>query len=394
MHQILSKIFRARHQSLQGALAAGGLLVGLLMLLLAAQLYLQINRIFYSKDNFSDYLIVSKKIALTNTLFMARADFSEEEIAELRSQSFVKDVAFFKSNQYAAWLYGSESIPIQTELFFEALPDHMLGEVPSDWRWQEGDAQVPIIVSQEFLNLYNFGYALAKGLPQISKSALKLAPSFDVRVYGAQGSKVFKMRVIDLSERVPSILVPESFMDWANKHIGSNRNELPSRLMLHVNNPSDPALQSYMEHKDWQINQERLKASRAGGILQVLMSVLGLIGLLFISLSVAMFVMQFRVLIAESKEEIRLLLQLGYTASMLSNYLFKRFALLLGGIGLLAALLTGLGIFFLGNFLEESGLESSLAPEPLVIVLGLAFMALVALINVWSLRKILAAQQS
>ncbi len=325
---------------------------------------------------------------------MARADFSEEEIAELRSQSFVKEVAFFKSNQYAAWLYGSESIPIQTELFFEALPDHMLGEVPADWRWQEGDAQVPIIVSQEFLNLYNFGYALAKGLPQISKSALKLAPSFNVRIYGAQGSKVFKMRVIDLNERVPSILVPESFMDWANKNIGANRAEPPARLMLHVNNPSDPALQNYMEQKDWQINQERLKASRAGGILQVLMSVLGLIGLLFISLSVAMFVMQFRVLIAESKEEIRLLLQLGYTPTMISRYLLGRFAALLGVIAVLAAALTGVSIFFLGSFLEESGLESSLWPEPLVIVLGLAFMALVAFINVWSLQKALAAQQS
>ena len=394
MHQILSKIFRARHQSLQGALAAGGLLVGLLMLLLATQLYLQINRIFYSKDNFSDYLIVSKKIALTNTLFMARADFSEEEITDLKSQSFVKEVAFFKSNQYAAWLYGSESIPIQTELFFEALPDQMLGEVPNDWRWQEGDDQVPIIVSQEFLNLYNFGYALAKGLPQISKSALKLAPSFNVRIYGAQGSKIFKMRVIDLNERVPSILVPESFMDWANKNIGANRAEPPARLMLHVNNPSDPALQSYMEQKDWQVNQERLKASRAGGILQVLMSVLGLIGLLFISLSVAMFVMQFRVLIAESKEEIRLLLQLGYTPTMISRYLLGRFAALLGVIAVLAAALTGVSIFFLGSFLEESGLESSLWPEPLVIVLGLAFMALVAFINVWSLQKALAAQKS
>ncbi|NJO01951.1 MAG: hypothetical protein HC880_09885 [Bacteroidia bacterium] len=265
MRRLLKKIFRSRRNNTQTLFAGVGFLLGLLLLLVSLQLYLQINRLLQSREKFTEYLILSKKIGLNNTLLLSRANFSPPEIEDLREQSFVEKVGIFTSNQFEVRAYSKGNLPFLTELFFESVPNEFLDVQSPEWSWNPDKAFLPVILSQDMLNLYNFGYALAKGLPQISKSALKLAPSFDVRVYGAQGSKVFKMRVIDLSERVPSILVPESFMDWANKHIGSNRNEPPSRLMLHVNNPSDPALQSYMEQKDWQINQERLKASRAGG---------------------------------------------------------------------------------------------------------------------------------
>ncbi|EAY30266.1 ABC transporter permease family protein [Microscilla marina] len=391
MNKILNKIFRSR-QSLGQFLFAGlGFLLGLLMLLLSVQLYIQVNKVLNPKNTYPEYLIVSKQVGLGNMLTMARASFRKKDLRSLKRQPFVEDIGEFKSNQYKVIAFAKGKIPFYSELFFESVPDQMIGEIPEGWGWKEGQKLIPVIISKNFLDLYNFGYALGNGFPQISKSTIGLL-KVSIRIEGPQGKASFKGRVVGFSERIPSMIVPESFMDWANKNIGRNEEVNPSRLILKVKNPADPAIANYFEKKRIQINKDRLNASKAGGVIKIVMSVISILGAFFIALSFVIFMMSFRVVLAESKNEIKLLIQLGYTAQMIGKNLIYFFIAFVCGLSVLTFGLVYYGIQLTQRFMIDSGLEVTPGIEPITILVGLAFTGLTIGINILVVMRLLSKQ--
>jgi hypothetical protein len=321
MRKILRKIFRSRQsigQLLFGSLGFG---LGLILLLVALHLYLKIEQALSPRQAKFDYIIINKKINLTNTLFLEKTYFKPAEIEEIKKQAFVEEVGEFVANQFEVTAYSKE-ISLYTELFFEALPNQFIDEPINDFQWKEGAQSLPVILNQDMLDLYNFGYNLGKSanqtaLPQISKNTAKLL-GINIKIKGLKDEMTFRARVVGFSQRIPSILVPGNFMEWANKNIGEGKPNAPARLILKVKNAADPNVAKYIEGKNYQINEERLLASRAGGIIKIVMSVVGILGVLFIGLSIILFLLNFRAIIAEAKEEIRLLRQLGYTIGMLA----------------------------------------------------------------------------
>lgn len=392
MKKILQKIFNARQSKGQLVFAGVGFMLGLLLLLLSVHLYIKINELLAPNESASDYLIINKKVGMMNTLTLARADFAPEEIKEIEKQSFTKKIGLFRSNQFAAWAYGNEVLPIQTELFFEAVPDDMMGEIPRNWDWQEGQEFVPLVLSQEFLNLYNFGYALAKGLPQLSKSTISLAPAVRVELYNSNNKNkktYINMKIVGFNDRIPTLLVPENFMKWANKNIGDDRQDNPARLIVQVNNPTDPNLKTFLESKDYQVGQDRLQASKAGGIIKVVMSVVGALGVLFVGLALVIFTMNMRLLLAEAKNEVQLLLQLGYTRKMLASFMLQRVLIFIGIITVLSVALLAFLNTFLTKFLAEKGFEISSTPDFQVWVVAVVFVGISVGVNILTINGLL-----
>jgi len=391
MHRntLLRHIFSARQNPAQLAFAGIGLLLGLVLMLLSFQLYLQIKRVLKPEQANPEYLILSKKITLGNTLMMGRADFSAKEIESLRKQPFTKTLGAIVANQFEVEAFGEGNLPFYTELFFEGVADELLDVDTDDFRWKPGDSMIPIVVSQDMLNLVNFGYALSKGLPQINKSTVGLL-KIKVRIRGAKGEAIFDGKVVGFSERIPSILVPESFMLWANQNIGRGEPENPARLVIRVDNPANPAVAAYFESKDYQINQERLNASRIGGVLQVVMSVIGVVGLCFVGLAMVVFVLTFRVMLAEAKEEMKLLLQLGYTSSMIGSYLMRFFFVFVGVTALLSLALLYCLVDRLTQYFIQQGLSIQPGVDGVVWLLGATAIFLIFVLNTVIFRQIVS----
>lgn len=387
-HKILQKIFSAKRSTGQIFLAGMGLLLGMLLLLFSLQLYIQINRLLNPENSNPEYLVLSKKINWNNTLLMTKAEFKETEVEDLKSQEFVTELGEFTANQFQVAAFLTGRVNFSSELFFESVPNQFLDIQPSDWDWTEKSDFLPIILSQDMLNLYNFGFALSKGFPQISASSIGLI-TIKVRIIGPQGQRIMNARIVGFTERISSILVPQSFMEWANKNVGEDTKANPSRVIIKVKNPSNPKVAEYLEAENYQINQDRLNASRAASVVQVIMSVVGLVGLLFIGLSFVIFTMNFRVILAEAKNEIQLLLQLGYTSAMISSYLLRYFARLIIGISLLSCILLYVSHYFTSQFLSDKGLEVSSNIEPVVWVVAFALVLLMFGLNVSFLRNIL-----
>lgn len=388
MQKILRKIFQSRRGNGQFLFAGLGFLVGLLLMLVSIQLYIQVQSFLRARGSYSEYLILSKKISLGNTLFLSRATFRESEIKDLEAQPFTETVGRFISNQYQVVAKSTGTVPFFTELFFESIPDDLLDVKPDAWGWKEDSDFLPVILSQDMLNLYNFGYALGKGLPQLSPGMMSVV-NIKVQVIGIQGRRTFDAKVVGFSERIPSVLVPESFMLWANKNIGSSEEVPPSRIMLKVNNPADPAVAEYLNKKNFQINEDRLNASRAGSVIQIAMTIIGFIGLFFILLAFVVFSMNFRVMLAEAKQEISLLIQLGYTPHHITRFLIIHFSTFMAILLLITSVLLYYAVSYIEKFLLDNGISITTGIHPLVWLIAGIFAGLTLIINLFSVFRLI-----
>ena len=153
-----------------------GTLAGFVLLLAGIQFYMDIKSVLSENRDLMDpeYIVINKKINIGQTLGLERVGFTHDEIVELASQPFATKVAPFLSNQFPVSGYTeNEKFPdFYTELFFEAIPDEYVDVKSKDWTWDPNKGTIPIIIPQDYLNLYNFGFAPSQGLPQIPKGVI------------------------------------------------------------------------------------------------------------------------------------------------------------------------------------------------------------------------------
>ena len=388
MNKILQKIFYQKNKKWQTWLASIGFLMGLLILLIAMQLYIQINELFSGRKEAS-YLLISKPVGLSNMLTFSQSNFSETDIADLKKQPFVEAVGEVIANQFEVMAYVKR-VNFYSELFFEAVEDKFLDTNPREFRWVEGQELIPVIIARDMLDLYNFGFAMGKGgsLPQISPSTAKLI-TIDIRLQGNGGDKIFKGKIVGFSERISSILVPMNFMKWANATLGQNKPKNSSRLLLKVPNVASPELIKYLETNNYQINQDRLQAGKIAGIVQGIIAGLGVVGMLFLVMAVFMFLMTFKLILAEACHEIGLLLELGYTPSQLSIYLMRGFAIWVLFLGILVGLGLYVGEGFTSQFLVSRGVEVAHGLQYAVVGAWAGLLLLTLTANWLNIRSIL-----
>lgn len=376
------------------AIAAIGSLLGTVLLLTALQLYFDINYLFTVKadDVISpSYLEVNKQVSLLNTLSVSTTSFTDAEIAEIRKQPFIRKVGVFTPTQFSMWLTGelAANLPkLQTDMFLEGLPNDMIDVKNSRWEWQPGQEEVPIIIPSYYLSLYNFAFAPSKGLPQITKGTVSRIP-LKLEITNREGKHVFyKARVIDFSDRINTLMAPISFIDWANKEFGREQEQKrPSRLLLEVDNPSNPKFAAFLESKGYETSKDKLKGGKQMALLQVVLLVVAIVGVFIVVLSVLVFILTFQLLISRASDAIRLLIQLGYDYTVISRFFNRYFLRLFLSIQLVAfVLLVGIK-WLLYQLFTENALEIPASPHWAVFVWGLVFLAAFSLSGVRAIHR-------
>jgi ABC-type antimicrobial peptide transport system permease subunit len=239
----------------------------------------------------------------------------------------IKEVTTLKSNLFRANAFIDRNennlIPqLQTELFFESVPDRVIDIKTSEWQWPKSDSVVPLIIPKDYLNLYNFGFAPGQDLPQISENAIRLL-QFKIRIKGNNKSAVYNAFIAGFSSRINSILVPDNFLSYANKEFGEKKQGNPSRLIVVCKDPSNEKLQSYLQENGIETNEELLKSGRLNSVLNIMISIVSLIGFIIIFLAVMNIIQYAQLLIVQSDYEIKTLILLGFSYKSISFYYFK-----------------------------------------------------------------------
>ena len=345
-----------------------GTFLGLFLLLSAVQLYLDFQSLLEGGEDNNHYISINKKVRLLDMLNTSPS-FSQQEIDTLLQQDLIEDVGIFTANRFKVSA-SSSMIGFRTELFFEAIEEDFL-DVPLDkFYWKEGKNDIPVIISRDYLALYNFGFAPSQGLPPITQNTITKVP-VDVVIRGRGKSKTFKGKIVGFSDRFNSVLVPQTFMDWANKNFGSTPSKTISRLILKTANPYSKELQTFLSNKNYEVSRGKLIGGQFEILLKLVLGLIAFIGLLLVFLSILLLLLQFELLITQANKDIGLLLQLGYQPKQVSDFLTKRMLLLFGSV-LLAALV----LLIIVHFIVAAWLNSQSIVIPSMIHWIVALVAL------------------
>lgn len=363
--------------------------IGLAIVIGALQFYLDARSIWEDSGSFisTDYLVINKKVTGSNTLAGADPGFSDAEIADLRKQPWVRNVGKFQSNDFKAYMsVGSpRGRSMSTYMFFEAIPDEFIDVPRGEWRWADGQDDVPIIISKDYLTLYNFGFASSAGLPQMSEGLMSGIP-MTLRLTDESGSRSMTLHghVAGYSNRLNTILVPKDFLEEANRKLGTGATRLPSRLIIDVSSPGDVAIAPYLEERGWEMAGDKT-ASQASFLLKVVTAIVLVIGAIITLLSFFVLLLSVSLIMEKNRDKLHSLLMLGYDLGTVGAP-YRR----LVSIASAAAFLLALGGMFMlrAYYLHPlEGLGAVPAPVWIAPLAGLVLTLLIILFNLGAIRR-------
>ncbi|MDE5881732.1 MAG: ABC transporter permease [Muribaculaceae bacterium] len=295
--------------------------LGLLIIVGGLQFYEDARSLWSSDDSFinNDILVVNKVVSTANAWDSSASAFTKEEIEQLKEQPWVREVGDFTSADYRIWASVAQGgRGMSTMLFFESVPDRFVDAAGSDWTFDERSGDVPIIISKDYLALYNFGFAGSAGLPQMSESILSGIP-LKLTLTSDDGRRMcdFTGHVVGLSNRLNTILVPESFMKWSNQQLGSGVDSAPSRLIIDVSSPGDVAIKEYLEANNLEVAGDKSNSS-ASYLLNVVAAIVLAIGIVITVLSFFILLLSMSLLMEKNRDKLHSLLMLGCPLSEVS----------------------------------------------------------------------------
>lgn len=299
-----------------------GLGAGVLLLLVSVQMFINLDQLLHkvnTRKNGFDFISISKKINDENQ--SVKSVFSKQEIDELRSKSFVDGVAPLTANEFRVHVEASGIFG--TDLFLETLENDFIDTVPSSFQWQQGQLIVPLIISSDFLEAYNV-FAPGNGLPQMSSATAQRLP-ITIKCSGQGKQLTLQARIVAFSDRINSVLVPKTFLDWANQNLGEASEHGATRVFIKTKDANNPDFLSYLDQKNYLVNKDKTRLGRTKQTLQAVFGGLGVFGLLVVVMALMLFSFYLQLLIARSRDNLQLLLLLGYSPNWLSKNVSKQF---------------------------------------------------------------------
>ena len=291
-------------------------LFGMSIVLLGFQFYRDIVPVFTSEDSFmkADYIILGKKIGAGNTISGRSNTFSAAEIDDVESQPFIDKVGKFTSSEYKtdAVMSVSGTKVLNSEMFFESVPDGFVDVALEDWQWKEGDKEIPIILPRSYIMMYNFGFAQSRSLPKISEGLVGMI-DFKLFIHGNGHEDNYHGKIIGFSNRLNSILVPQSFMDWSNEYYAPNEHPSPSRLIMKVKDPTSEKLGEFIETNGYDIDDDKLNAEKTIYFLKLVVLMVMVVGLVISLLSFYILMLSIYLLVQKNASKLENLLLIGYS---------------------------------------------------------------------------------
>lgn len=300
------------------------LLLGMGIMLITLQLYFDIRPLLEQQSDVfkNQTAVISKNVSVFKSANKDKIYFTERDIQELKSQDFIADVATFNNASFkiGAFTKQTNEIPrFYTDLFFESIPDKYLDVQPEQWQWNPSLNFIPIIVPENYLNLYNFGFAESQGLPVLSKNMISQV-QFNIEVEGNGKNQHFESKIVGFSNKINSILVPDEFLRWANMEFGRGKGEKVSRLLIDFKNPSDERILQFFNENSYSINKDELEFGKLVFFFKTALFFVFFIAVVIIVLSVAFILLSIKLIIQKNKELILNLYQIGYNHLRIARF--------------------------------------------------------------------------
>jgi hypothetical protein len=368
-------------------------LVGAVIVLFGIQAYKDAAQVLKSPDSVlsSNFLVLSKPVStvttLANALGAGPRSFTEKEIKEIAELDGVSSVATFRTARFpveGGISYGG--FAISTEMFVESVPDGFLDVDPVLWTASPDSEVVPVVIPRSYINFYNYGFAAARGTPQLGEELFSMVP-LNFVIYGREGRRTYTGQIVGLTDRINSILVPDDFLEEANKRFSTMPEKKPTRVIVEAGSEASKALMDHIQEEEYVIDGGSEDAVRMLAIVRTIISIVVALGLLVSSLAFFLLLISILLLIEKNRYKNDTLHQLGYPDRMIA----LPYQTLAVGVDFVVWLVGTLVTLLMYPLIAS--LMQTISPgfEPsgpwLVIIAAFGLFFFFALIHIWIIRR-------
>ena len=199
----------------------------------------------------------------------------------------------------------------------ESVPDEFLDVDLTSWHADVDGSTVPVILPQTYVNFYNYGFAASRGTPQISEAVFGMVP-INLVFYGREGRKSYSGRIVGLTDRMNTILVPDEFLREANERFAVEKAKNPTRVIVESGTEAPEALMNFINKNKYVIDGGSKDAVRMLAIVRMIISIVVGLGLLISSLAFFLLLVSILLLIEKNRYKNDTLHQLGYPDRMIA----------------------------------------------------------------------------
>lgn len=350
LNHLLKKLIRNQSGIIRMVTSRIGLGIAVFLLLTAIQIQSNYHFLLNSnnnKDSIADFLVINKTLD-NNSLGNTKLD--QALINEIAKQPFTESVGMLTPSRFKASIQSiSNQFPFFTDISFESVPSSFIDVKNVSFAWDPSAKYVPVIVPNMFLDIYNFQFSLSQNLPQLTPAIVKMIV-FKLTVYGKNGPVSFNAKIVGLSDRISSMLVPAEFIKWGNNYAETQSDNEVSRIVLKTNDPSNASIASFLKKNNLSTNTEKLRYGKYRKVIDTVVAIAGFTGGLMLLFALIIFTLFIQLTIANCKQEIILLITLGAAPRQLAKFLLGQFypgnlLSIASATTLIAALQYGLQLF-------------------------------------------------
>lgn len=337
MKKLLNKLFFQKLGIFNLSAAAFGFIFGLVVVMISINFYVKFDRL---KSKNKNYLVVNKKPHPLYVKFPDKAGFSPEEIKEIAEQDFVNNVSGLYGTKFKIWL-ELDKIDLKSLFMYESIEDTSFYDTPLGDNWAKFDMEnfnpqtdfVPVVISQDLLNMYNYVFSKSNNSVQFTNESIKTI-RFDMKIWGPnhKEKEIYHAQVVGFTDRYTSILIPHEFIKFGNKRYCGVDTDIASRIVIETKADSKVDPEKYCEDQNFLVNKDEMKTLKVINALNIIVWVLAIFGFMFVFYSIVIVNLVNTLIITKVKDEIHLLLQQGFSVSLivrfLTQYLVKFLAVL------------------------------------------------------------------
>ena len=252
--------------------------------------------------------------------------------------------------------------------------------------YAESDSIIPIVLPRSYIAMYNFGFAQGRSLPKVSEGLIGMI-DFDLVLRGNGRQESYKGKVVAFTSRLNSILVPQPFMESANRRFAPDATPAPTRLIMTTGDLAKENVSQFMEDHGYEVEDDRLNTEKTTFFLRLMISVVMAIGFVISLLSFYILMLSIYLLVEKNSEKMQNLLLIGYRPSEVA----RPYQLLTVGLNVCVLALALLVVFLLRRYymgmvqaLFPTASQATMLPA---VGLGLLLLLLVSLLNMWVIRR-------
>lgn len=357
---MLKKVLFQNQDKAQLTIAVLGSIIGMLFLISSIHYLIRVNEFGKGEEILGpNTMIVQKKVSNSSSFNLTKTDFSIDEIERFKNEPFVADAQAVICNNFNVLLLTDDKfVPkFSSDVFLQTVNSKFL-DVPADkWKWNEGDTIVPIVMPRDFLVMLNT-FMSASGIPQVSEDLAKEI-KFKLRISNEIKKDFVTAKIVGFTNEIPSLLVPETFMKYANQKYATVKETKITNVMISSKEGEFGKMEKFLEERGLESRKSQVVIGKLKSIVSTLFVVLLLISFVTVLVSSLVLIQYMQLLIATNQYQIRTLLRLGYNPRKIILLFTKYLGFTFGMVSVLAFSMFVLEKILIDNLLEKGGITIS-----------------------------------